>query len=422
VVNYYCCISKNFDEECYLHVVNINSINKAKKILIVEDEFDNTYRNSINYFQKISEGIKIIDDTFDLFIICRSDLIINNIDFIDFIDFIDNNKLFLSNTQNKFINEKHVCEYIMITKNYDLLKHLINIYQYAQNNNDYSEIILYNYLILNNIPFEILDINYKLILSKINVIAISGDSGSGKSTISNLINEIYNSKNILKFETDRYHKWERGDERYKKYSHLNPDANNLEKMYNDIYQLKIGNEIYEIDYDHHIGKFTPKEKIESKNTVIFCGLHTLYNDKINGIIDIKIYMDTDIDLIKKWKIKRDVEQRGYNIEKVLNQIDVRQKDYLEYIKIQKENADIIINFYETTELKCNIIIQTKHLFDKILLYFPHHDINLINDILTIRLKNCIDNNLKNILKKYNIEINNNYYDEIKALFILLIFY
>ena len=70
---------------------------------------------------------------------------------------------------------------------------------------------------------------------------------------------------------------------------------------------------------------------------------------MNELLNLKIFLDTDRELIKKWKIERDVNERGYNLEKVLKQIKSREKDYNEYIIQQKENADIIIQFYEANE-------------------------------------------------------------------------
>jgi uridine kinase len=165
-------------------------------------------------------------------------------------------------------------------------------------------------------------------------------------------------------------------------------------MYKDVYDLKIGNEVFQVDYDHSSGKFTQKEKIESKKNVIICGLHTMYETNINTISDIKIYLDTDRELIKKWKINRDVHERGYTLEKVLKQIEIREKDYEEYILKQKENADIVIRFYDLISLKCKMIIQ--------------------NDLINKKIINkCIE-------MKYNIEydnhliihLNHNFYDEI----------
>lgn len=208
-----------------------------------------------------------------------------------------------------------------------------------------SEILFKKYLDVSNIKINRFPLNYKLILSPCNIIAICGDSGSGKSTLCRLIEPILPKSEKLVLETDRYHKWERGDDNYKSFTHLNPYANHLEKMSEDVYRLKICDNIYTVDYDHKTGKFTPIENIEAKTNVILCGLHTLYIDKVQNLLNLKIFMDTDRELIKHWKIKRDVEQRGHNLEKVLDSIRNREPDYYKYIDIQKQNADVIIRFY-----------------------------------------------------------------------------
>jgi uridine kinase len=375
LINYYICLTNNYKnyEKEYNYNFNINDIitnNKIKKLLLVNDIYNSEYRNLKNYTKKIINMINIInnDEEYDIYIIIRSDFIFNSLEFLDLIKL--ENKIYLSNKRynqyTKDINNK--CnDNIIICKNYNYLKKLINLDKYIYKNNNYLEIILYNYFKENNIDYEEIDISYKLILSRCNIIAIAGDSGSGKTTLLNELTELFDKDNYLKLETDRYHKWERGNENYLQFTHLNPKANNLEKMSKDVYNLKIGSEIYSVDYDHDTGKFTQEEKIESRNNVILCGLHTLYNKNINQIIDLKIFMDTDRELIKKWKIKRDVEERGYSIEKVLKQIETREKDYEEYIKNQKDIADIIINFCEDKNyLICNLIIKNKILIEKIL--------------------------------------------------------
>ncbi len=229
------------------------------------------------------------------------------------------------------------------------------------------------------------------------MIAICGDSGSGKTTLSKYIEKLFEKDNFIKLETDRYHKWERGDINYKNYTHLHPNANHLEKLKNDIYNLKIGHEIFQVDYDHSTGKFTKEEKINSTENILICGLHTLYNEETNKVINLKIFMDTDRELIKKWKIKRDVVERGYTIDKVLEQIKHRENDYNEYIKNQKYNADIIINFFEESNtLLCNVIIKTQEYIDKLL------TINKYKNIFNIIKKN----------NEYNILLQNDYYNQI----------
>ena len=413
-INIITCLNNNNIED----KDTLNHKNIIKKIFI-NDTYDNSFRNSLNYCNKIHDGIKLIEDNYDLYIIMRTDLIIKDIN----INNINIGKLYFAekniNQFTKNVSNK-VNDNIILTKDYNLLLELNNLYEFAKNNNNnnYLDIVLYNYLNTHAINYDLINIDYKLILSKCNVIAIAGDSGSGKSTLLKVLTPLFDENNILTLETDRYHKWERGDENYQTYSHLNPEANYLEKMYEDVYDLKIGNEIYQVDYDHHTGKFTQKEQIESKKNVVICGLHTLYGNKIKDILDIRIYLDTDRELMKKWKIQRDVNERGYSMEKVLKQIEFREKDYEEYISKQKENSDIIINFYELNEnIECNLIIQNNSIINKILkeLIKLNYEIKYDNNNLIIRLKRNLELNkdyLNDIFLKNKEIFKNNYYKEI----------
>ena len=345
--------------------------------------------------------------------IIRTDLIIGTFD----LNNINDNIIYFSNKNiNQFsMNESNrINDNIIITKSYDLLYNFVKLYDYNILNTNYLDVVLYNFM---NLPYKLIDIEYKLILSRCNIIAIAGDSGSGKSTLLKALGPLFNNSDILSLETDRYHKWERGNENYKKYTHLNPYANHLEKLYEDVYDLKIGNDIYQVDYDHHTGKFTSKEEIKSRDNILICGLHTLYDNKMKELIDIKIYVDTDRKLLKEWKIQRDVTERGYSMEKVLAQINARENDYETHILVQKEKSDLIINFYEDFEniIQCNLIINNKNFINKLLkdLVELKYNIQFVEDFLIIKLKNeiCIENNIINNIFNKNI-FKSNYYKEI----------
>ena len=450
-----------FEEKEYLNTtydykkyINEN----IENIIFIKNEENTSYRNSLNYTKKISYGLKIIDKIYDMYIVLRSDNILTN---IDFINYITDESLYFSNLHNNKYTKSiinTVNEQIIISKNIDTLMQLVNIYDYTIENNNYIDIALYNYLKINKIQYKLLDIKYKLILSQCNVIAISGDSGSGKSTLLKYLFKLFGKGNTLTIETDRYHKWERGNVNYNTYTHLNPYANHLEMMSNDVFNLKIGNEIYQIDYDHSTGKFTEKKKLEPNKNIILCGLHTLYNNKLNTIIDIKMFMDTDINLLIKWKIKRDVVERKHSIEYILNQVEKRKKDYYSYILNQKDNADIIIQFYEngstehmggnlinntgelidsnyitTTnvfdnlkyiDLSCNFIINNKKISERLINYFIKYNYNISSkdDNIIVQLKNNIQDiynneNIKDFFLLDN-DFNNVYYNEIIILLIL----
>lgn len=382
--------SDNNDTEYLNNNNNLNILNNIIKILKLKDTEYNNYRNSENYSNKIINAIKLVSNKYDLYIISRSDLILNEIN----LDDINTDKLYFSNTHTNSYstNEKRLCDNIIITKNYNLLMNLIDLHKYNEENKNYLDINLFNYIASKNIIYESISINYKLILSKCNIIAISGDSGSGKTTLSKILTNLFKRECCL-LETDRYHKWERGDENYKKYSHLDPQSNYLERMCEDVFQYKLGNDIYQVDYDHSNGKFTQKQKICNKNNLVLCGLHTLYQENMNELLNLKIYLDTDRELIKKWKIQRDVNERGYSLEKVLKQIENREKDYNNYILKQKDNADIVIqNFEKNEKLECNFIIQSSIIIDKLSKILICHGYEMSydnNKHLIVKLKNSI---------------------------------
>lgn len=377
-ITIYTCLNENIDTT------------KINKSLVIKDIHDDKYRNSLNYSKQIMEGLKIIDNCYDMYMIVRSDLVIKVININD----IGEGLYFSIKSLNQSTMDKNIInDNIIITKNYNLLMKLINVYEYNLKNHNYLDVVLYNFLKYYNINNNKIIVDYTLVLLNCNLITIAGDSGSGKTTLSKYIGQMFGN-DVITLETDRYHKWERGDINYNTYSHLNPNANHLEKMYEDVYDLKIGNEIFQVDYDHTTGKFTQKEKIESKKNIIVCGLHTMYENNINTISDIKIYLDTDRELIKKWKINRDLNERGYTLEQILKQTESREKDYEEYILIQKKKSDIVICFYGVNNLNCKLIIQ--------------------NDLINKKIiKNCIE-------MKYHIEFNENiiihlnniYYEEI----------
>ena len=106
--------------------------------------------------------------------------------------------------------------------------------------------------------------------------------------------------------------------------------------------------MFRVEYDHDTGKFTESSKVKSKPYIVLCGLHALYLPKMRKNLDLKIYMDVDEKLRRYWKIQRDVYQRGYKKEKVLESIEQRMPDAVKYIYPQKKYADILIRYFDQT--------------------------------------------------------------------------
>ena len=180
-------------------------------------------------------------------------------------------------------------------------------------------------------------------------IGIGGDSGVGKSSLLGNITLLLGNK-LLQIEGDGEHKWERGDENWSKFTHLDPKANYIHKQANAIYDLKHNHSIFRSEYDHHTGKFTPLLKIDPKEFIVISGLHPFYLPKLRKMIDLKIYLDTDERLRRHWKIIRDTQKRGYSVEKIIEQIEARVEDTIKYIYPQKAFADVVIRFFSINEI------------------------------------------------------------------------
>ncbi len=178
-------------------------------------------------------------------------------------------------------------------------------------------------------------------------IGISGDSGAGKSRMMKLLQKtIHSPRDVLEIEGDGDHRWERGNENWNIYTALNPLANFLYKQADDIKRLKEGGYVLRRDYDHDNGIFTSEKRIYPKKYILVSGLHALYLPQLRSVLDLKIFLDTDEKLKQYWKIHRDSTKRGYTIDEVKKQMEIRSKDAEKYIYPQKAYADIIVSYYD----------------------------------------------------------------------------
>lgn len=340
---------------------------------IFKEEFkENTLYNTWFKFYKLNNLKKIneeLNGKYDIVIKLRPDVNLRQIIFENLLDKIHIPKnTVIDKTKLLNSNDPYVCDIIAYGSS-EVMDNYFNIYtkldSLTKKYGYISETLLYYYLKENYINYVEEEINYEVILSLCNVFAICGDSGSGKTTLGNLLKKYFSNSFLL--ECDRYHKWDRYSKNWKNYTHLNPEANYISKMEEDVFNLKIKNSIFQVDYDHTTGRFKNAEKIDNADNIIVCGLHSLYGDN-KHIYNFSIFMDPDESLKTKWKIQRDVEKRGYTKENVIKQITDRKEDYEKYILPQRNKSDIIVNFFENKNesLGLNIFINKKYSLDNII--------------------------------------------------------
>ena len=176
------------------------------------------------------------------------------------------------------------------------------------------------------------------------LIAIAGDSGSGKSLLSNLLEQKFGRDNTLVVAGDDMHCWDRGNPNWQNFTPLDPRANKLHDELEHIIDLKAGRRVQRRFYDHSTGKFTSPTVLESKRIILFQGLHALYLNRMRELYDLKIFIEPSEDLRLHWKIKRDMIERGYTKEKVMSQMEKRAQDSIQYIQQQRKHAHVVIRF------------------------------------------------------------------------------
>jgi len=188
------------------------------------------------------------------------------------------------------------------------------------------------------------------------IIAVTGSSGAGTSTVKNALEHIFRrvGARAAMIEGDSFHCFDRQQmkvelEKAKKegsnMSHFGPEANLFERqleLFRQYAQTGKGERRYYIHneeeaalYGQEPGTFTPWEPIPPDTDLLFYeGLH-------GGVVAGDIDMAAEVDLLigvcptinLEWvqKIKRDTAERGYRQEAVMDTIHRRMYDYMHYI-------------------------------------------------------------------------------------------
>ncbi|MDP9266333.1 MAG: phosphoribulokinase [Chloroflexota bacterium] len=176
------------------------------------------------------------------------------------------------------------------------------------------------------------------------MVAVGGDSGTGKTTLTRGLVEIFGEENVVNICLDDYHLHDRAGRAALGVTALDPAANNIDLMQEQIWLLRRGESVVKPVYDHGTGTFGEPEESRPGPIVLIRGLFPLFNDVLRQAFDVRVWLDPDPQLKRHWKIKRDVAQRGYAIEEVERQIEERREDLRRHIEPQRAYADLVVRF------------------------------------------------------------------------------
>lgn len=181
------------------------------------------------------------------------------------------------------------------------------------------------------------------------ILGVVGDSATGKTTITDGLVKILGEENIAHIGTDDYHKYDREGRKELGVTPLNPEANYMDIMQQDLELLRNGKPILKPIYVHSDGTFAPPEYVEPKPFAVVEGLLGYYNEELREAHDVRVFLAPPEELRRKWKIDRDSSKRGYTEDEVHADLDKREPDSEQFIRPQRHHADVVVTFRPTDD-------------------------------------------------------------------------
>ncbi|WP_067538521.1 phosphoribulokinase [Nocardia crassostreae] len=189
------------------------------------------------------------------------------------------------------------------------------------------------------------------------VVAITGSSGAGTTSVTRTFQEIFRREgiNAVIVEGDSFHRYDRNEmqlamaeaehTRNLHFSHFGPEAillSELEALFRDYGETGVGSvrrylhdEQEAKPYGQQPGTFAPWEELAPGSDLLFYeGLH---GAAVSGSIDVARYTDLLVGVVPivnlEWiqKVHRDKTERGYSSEAIIDTIPRRMPDYVKHI-------------------------------------------------------------------------------------------
>jgi phosphoribulokinase len=176
------------------------------------------------------------------------------------------------------------------------------------------------------------------------MLAIAGDSGTGKTTLTAGLVEALGRDRITSVAADDYHRYDREERKGLSFTPLHPQCNYVDIMDQHFQHLSMGQPILKPIYDHDTGELGRPEYVEPREFVIVEGLLPLHTKRSRGCFDITVYLDPPEDIRIAWKLRRDTSKRGYTEEQVRKELEKREPESTQFIRPQRADADIVVRF------------------------------------------------------------------------------
>lgn len=196
------------------------------------------------------------------------------------------------------------------------------------------------------------------------IIGIAGGTGSGKTTVVQKIIESLPLGQVVLLPLDSYYK-DSSHVPVEKRQDINfdhPNAFDWDLLSEHVTKLRNGITIEQPTYSY-LTCTRQKETIhiEPLNVVIIEGILALSDPTLRGLMDLKIFVDTDADDRLIRVIQRDIRQRGRTAEAVMERYTkVLKPMHEQFIEPSKRYADLIVPEGGSNMVAINILTMYIH--------------------------------------------------------------
>jgi uridine kinase len=194
------------------------------------------------------------------------------------------------------------------------------------------------------------------------IIGIAGGTGSGKTTVVNKILERIPASRVALVPQDSY---------YKDSSHLpmelrqqinfdHPDSLEFDLLVDHIQRMKKGEAVEQPMYSYlTCTRSQETVRVEPRDVVIVEGILIYTHMPLVNEIDLKVFVDADADDRLGRVIQRDMQERGRNVEQVLERYELTVKPmHLQFIEPSKRVADVIVPQGGRNEVAISVLLNT----------------------------------------------------------------
>ena len=177
------------------------------------------------------------------------------------------------------------------------------------------------------------------------VVGIAGGTGAGKTTVAREITEEV-ADSVTRIPMDNYYKdlshMEFEERKEVNYDH--PSAFEWELLREHFSALLSGQSIEMPQYDFSVhNRKEETETVEPTDVIVLEGIFALYDEDVNEMLDVRVYVETDADVRILRRIERDVVERGRDLEGVIDQyLSTVKPMHEQFVEPTKKRADIII--------------------------------------------------------------------------------